>query len=100
MPSHNDDKFLIVDAPSAYNMLLGRRSLNAIRVVPSAYHMVVKFPTENGVGMVRGDQRVARECYVASMKHKAVDSIHMDELDIRDELNTRLMPSEVMVVLL
>ena len=42
-------RFLIVDAPSAYNMLLGRPSLNAIRVVPSAYHMVIKFPTANGV---------------------------------------------------
>ena len=87
-------KFLIVDAPSAYNMLLGRLSLNAIRVVPSAYHMVVKLPTENGVGMVQGDQRVARECYLASMKKKVVDSVHMDELDMRDELNTRPMPSE------
>ena len=87
-------KFLIMVAPSAYNMLLGKPSLNAIRVVPSAYHMVVKFPTENGVGMVRGDQQVARECYVASMKQKVVDSIHMDELDMRDELNTRPMPSE------
>ena len=28
------------------------------------------------------------------MKQKAVDSIHMDELDMRDELNTRPMPSE------
>ena len=69
-------KFLIVDAPSAYNMLLGRPSLNAIRAVPSSYHMVVKFPMENGVGMVRGDQRVARECYLASMKQKAIDNIH------------------------
>ena len=43
-------KFLIVEAPSAYNMLLGRPSLNAIRAVPSTYHMVVKFPTENEVG--------------------------------------------------
>ena len=85
-------KFLIVDAPSAYNVLLGRPSLNAIRVVPSVYHMVVKFPTENGVRMVRGDKRVVRECYVASMKQKAVDNIHMDELDMRDELNTRPMP--------
>ena len=42
-------KFLIVDAPSAYNMLLGRSSLNAIRAIPSSYHMVVKFPMENGV---------------------------------------------------
>ena len=54
-------RFLIVHAPSAYNILLGRSSLNAIRVIPSAYQMVIKFPTTNGVGMVRGDQRVARE---------------------------------------
>ena len=87
-------KFLIAEAPSAYNMLLGRPSLNAIRAISSAYHMVVKFPTENGVGMVRGNQQVARECYLASMKQKAVDSIHMDELDMRDELDTQPTPSE------
>ena len=44
--------FIIVDALSAYNMLLGRPSLNTIRAIPSSYHMVVKFPTANGVGMV------------------------------------------------
>ena len=43
--------------------------------------------------MVRGDQRVARECYVASMKQKEVNNIHMDELNMRDKLNTRPMPS-------
>ena len=87
-------KFLIVEAPSAYNMLLGRPFLNAIRAIPSSYHMVVKFPTENGVGKARGDQRIARECYFASMKPKAVDSIHADELDMKDELDTRPTPSE------
>ena len=87
-------KSLIVDVPSAYNMLLGRPSLNAIRAIPSTYHMVVKFHTENGVGMVRGDQRVAKECYLTSMKQKAVDNIHMDELNMRDELNNRPMPLE------
>ena len=56
-------RFLVVDAPSVYNMLLGRPSLNAIKVIPSTYHMMIKFPTISGVGMVRGDQRVARECY-------------------------------------
>ena len=61
-------RFLIVDAPSAYNMLLGRPFPNAIRATPSAYHMVVEFPTANGVGMIRGDQHVARECYSASMR--------------------------------
>ena len=82
------EKFLIVDAPSAYNMLLGRPSLNAIKSIPSAYHMMIKFPIVSGVGMVRGDQRVARECYSASMKKKAVDSIYMDELDMGDEVLT------------
>ena len=50
-------RFFIVDAPSAYNVLLGRPFLNAIKAIPSSYHMVIKFPTTNGVGMVREDQR-------------------------------------------
>ena len=87
-------RFLVVDAPSAYNMLLERPSLNAIKAIPSAYHMMIKFPTISGVGMVRGDQRVARECYSASMKQKTVDNIYLDDLDMRDEVNTRPEPLE------
>ena len=82
-------RFLIVDATSAYNMLLGIPSLNAIKAIPSAYHMMIKFPTVSGVGMVRGDQRVARECYSASVKQKVVDNMYMDELNMRDEVLTR-----------
>ena len=89
-------RFLVVDAPSAYNMLLDKPSLNAIKSIPSAYHMMIKFPTVSGVGMVRGDQRVARECYSASMKQKTVDNIYLDELDKRDEVLTRPEPSEEM----
>ena len=48
----------------------------------------------NGVGMVRGNQRIARECYSASVKQKAIGSIYMDELDIRDEVGIRPTPSE------
>ena len=70
--------FLIVDTPSAYNILLGRPSLNAIKAIPSAYHMMIRFPTISEVGMVRGNQRVARECYSVSMKQKTVDSIYLD----------------------
>ena len=87
-------RFLVVDPPSAYNMLLGRPSLNAIKSIPSAYHMMIKFPTTSGVGMVRGDQGVARKCYSASMKQKTFDNIYLDELDMRDEVNTRLESSK------
>ena len=44
--------------------------------------------------MVRGDQRVARECYTASMKQKEVDNVNVDELDMRDEVLTRPEPTE------
>ena len=87
-------RFLIVDAPSTYNILLGRPSLNAVRAIPSAHHMVIKFPTTNGVRIGRGNQRIARECYSTSMKQKAIGSIYMDELDIRDEVGIRPTPSD------
>ena len=44
--------------------------------------------------MVRGDQCVARECYSASINKKAVSSIYMDELDMRDEVSIRPTPLE------
>ena len=56
--------------------------------------MVIKFPTANGVGMVQGNQAIARECYSASMKQNKVDNIYMDELDMREEVTTRPAPSE------
>ena len=94
MPGYNNYKISHSRYPTAYNMLLGRPSLNTIRAIPSAYHMVIKFPTENGVGMVWGNQSVTRECYSASMKQKTVDNIYMDELNMRDEVSTQPAPSE------
>ena len=94
MPETTTARFLVVDAPSTYNMLLGRPSLKVIKAIPSAYHMMIKFPTTSRVGMVRGDQRMARECYLASMKQKIVDNVYLDDLDMLDEVNTRLEPSE------
>ena len=37
---------------------------------------------------------MARECYSASMKQRTVNNIYLDELDMRDEVNTRPEPSE------
>ena len=93
-PCQDNSKIPHRRRPSAYNMLLGRPSLNAIKAIPTAYHMMIKFPIVSGVRMVRGDQRVARECYSTSMKQKAVDNVYMDDLDMRDEVLTRPEPSE------
>ncbi|KAL0448502.1 UNVERIFIED_CONTAM: hypothetical protein Slati_1406600 [Sesamum latifolium] len=59
-------KFLVVDSPSAYNMILGRPSLNMFRAVASTYHLKIKFqhPTRlekrSGIGDKQGNATPAR----------------------------------------
>lgn len=62
--------FLVVKIPMVYNLIYGRPQLNAIGVVPSTYHQVMKFSTSQGVGCVKDDQQVSRKCNVDSIKAK------------------------------
>uniref|UniRef100_A0A2N9F5Z7 Uncharacterized protein n=1 Tax=Fagus sylvatica TaxID=28930 RepID=A0A2N9F5Z7_FAGSY len=64
-------EFLVVDCPSAYNVIIGRSTLNKLRAVTSTYHLLVRFPTEHGIGELKGDQATARECYFASLGPEA-----------------------------
>ena len=49
-----DVTFLVVDCSSAYNAILGRPTLNSWKAVTSTYHLMIKFPTDYGVGELRG----------------------------------------------
>ena len=46
--------FLLVDQPLGYNAIIDRPTLNAILVIVSTYHLVMKFLVRNLVGKVRG----------------------------------------------
>ena len=60
--------FMIVRSFSPYTVVLGRPWIHTTKAVPSTLHVKVKFPTEYGVAMVRGNQRVARQCLVAAVR--------------------------------
>ncbi|KAJ3686609.1 hypothetical protein LUZ61_015773 [Rhynchospora tenuis] len=60
-------RFIVVDTPSAYNAILGRTALNAIEAIASTAHLMIKFPTPHGVGLVRGEQETAKDCYRITM---------------------------------
>ncbi|XP_075665006.1 uncharacterized protein LOC142634592 [Castanea sativa] len=62
--------FLVVDCPSSYNVIIGRPTLNRWKAATSTYCLKLKFPTEDGVGEVKGDQVLARECYQAVLAAK------------------------------
>lgn len=44
--------FLVVDTLNVYNAIIGRLTLNALRVVANTYHLALKFLTPVGVGVV------------------------------------------------
>ena len=64
-------RYLVVNAPSAYNILLGRPALKRIRAVASSRHMKLKLPSLKGtVITLKSDQKEARRCYENNLKTK------------------------------
>ncbi|XP_074300442.1 uncharacterized protein LOC141631704 [Silene latifolia] len=48
-------RYLVVDGPSTYNVILGRPWIHEMKAIPSTYHQCLKFPTPWGVQEIRGD---------------------------------------------
>ncbi|XP_068499794.1 uncharacterized protein [Phaseolus vulgaris] len=64
-------RYLVVNVNSAYNILLGRPTLNRLRAVASTRHMKMKLPDLSGrVIVIKSDQEEARKCYENSLKTK------------------------------
>ena len=64
-------RYLVVNANSAYNILLGRPALNRLRAVPFTRHMKMKLRDLSGkVIVIKSDQEEARKCYENSLKTK------------------------------
>nr|XP_023902544.1 uncharacterized protein LOC112014387 [Quercus suber] len=63
-----DVTFLVVNCSSAYSAILGQPTLNSWKAVTKTYYLMIKFPTKYEVGEVRGNQVVARECYIAMLE--------------------------------
>ena len=62
--------FIVVGSFSPYMAILGRPWIHAMRVIPSTLHVKFKFPTEQGIVVVRGSQQLARQCLVAAVNWK------------------------------
>ena len=59
--------FIVVVSFFPYTAILGRPWIHAMGAVPSTLHIKVKFRTEQGIAIVRGNQQVARQCLVATV---------------------------------
>ncbi|XP_074347152.1 uncharacterized protein LOC141685982 [Apium graveolens] len=91
--------FQVVKTASTYNVIIGRTWLHAFKVVPSTYHMVLKFPTRNSVGEAKGDQKMAHNCYVTALRPDGTGGqvLPIEDLDVRENDELRGKPAEDLV---
>ena len=75
-----ETEFVVVDAPSPYNAIVGRTWLHDIKGIASTYHQRLKFPRPNGREVVTGDQITAKQCVlVVAPDQKKVNKIDAPE---------------------
>ncbi|XP_068504607.1 uncharacterized protein [Phaseolus vulgaris] len=64
-------RYLVINAPFAYNILLGRPTLNRLRAVSLTMHMKMKLPGLGGkLITIKSDQKEAKRCYENNLKTK------------------------------
>nr|XP_017245509.1 PREDICTED: uncharacterized protein LOC108217176 [Daucus carota subsp. sativus] len=77
----------VVSASCSYNAILGRTTLSALKAITSIPHLKMKFPTEFGVGEVKGDQKASKQCYDNNItpRYRTTKSASETVNQIRDE---------------
>ncbi|XP_014523974.1 uncharacterized protein LOC106780225 [Vigna radiata var. radiata] len=96
-------RYLLVEANTAYNVLLGRPCLNAFGAIVSTPHLTMKYPTHRGtICTIRANQKTSRECYAAGLRiypqenrrKMSRSEVAMADLDPRTNTEDRLEPLE------
>ena len=67
-----------------------------MKAATSTYYLNVKFPTAHGIGEIRGDQVLIRECYQFALTSGENHMWMIDELELVLELSE--VPQEIEVI--
>ncbi|GKV31333.1 hypothetical protein SLEP1_g40029 [Rubroshorea leprosula] len=60
--------FLVVKMELAFNTILGRATMCELKAVVSQLHLCMKFPTPQGVGVLKENQKMVKACYQDTFK--------------------------------
>ncbi|XP_057734481.1 uncharacterized protein LOC130949893 [Arachis stenosperma] len=90
-------EFVILRDSTAYNIILGRKTINDFEAIINTKLLVMKFVTDDGsIGTIRGDLETAVACDNASLslrkKSKEASGVFLADLDARVEDRTRPEP--------
>ncbi|XP_022874247.1 uncharacterized protein LOC111393077 [Olea europaea var. sylvestris] len=87
--------FHVVHVSMAYNAIIGRPLLNKIRAIVSTFHLVMKFPISDDIGIVRRDQKAAKQCYVTCVRGMSTDVMQVSTPKFELENQQKFVPEEL-----
>ena len=70
--------FIMLNAFLTYTAILAQPWIHAMGAVPSSLHLKVKFLTEQGIVVIKGEQNAARQCLVATINHEIKLKEHVE----------------------
>ncbi|GJZ74777.1 reverse transcriptase domain-containing protein [Tanacetum coccineum] len=79
-------KFIVIRAPSPYNVILGRPGLKILHAIPSTIHSMIKFPTPKGIATL-----IARTITIAECRKREEKQMIGEEAP--QEEGARMLPS-------
>ncbi|XP_072076630.1 uncharacterized protein [Arachis hypogaea] len=90
-------EFVVLKDSTAYNVILGRKTINDFSAVIFTKYLLMKFTTDNGsIGTIHGDREVAVECDNTSLalrkKSRDAAGIFLADLDPRQDGQPRPEP--------
>ncbi|XP_015969627.1 uncharacterized protein LOC107493064 [Arachis duranensis] len=90
-------EFVVLKDSTAYNVILGRKTINDFSAIIFTKYLLMKFITEDGsISTIHGDREVAAECdnTILALQKKSRDAagIFLADLDARQDGQTRPEP--------
>ncbi|XP_031097005.1 uncharacterized protein LOC116001256 [Ipomoea triloba] len=85
-------EFIVVNLACVHNVILGRPGIAQMRAIIFMPHLCMKFPTPEGVGVVRGDPRSARLCYVRAVEKQAASTSRANTIARRKDEEKKEQP--------
>ncbi|XP_057760036.1 uncharacterized protein LOC130980362 [Arachis stenosperma] len=90
-------EFVVLRDSTAYNIILGRKTINDVEAIINTKLLVMKFVTDDGsIGSIRGDLETAVVCDNASLslrkKSKEASGVFLADLDARVDDKPRSEP--------
>ena len=67
-PISLETKFFVVNVPSPYIVIMGRRWLHKLKAMPSSLYQKLRFPTDFGIMEIKGYQVASKQCIMAAIK--------------------------------